>query len=61
MIDILFSQKEKGKKGTKTLIKEIMAENVPNLGKRTNLQVQEAQKRMKKDESKENHTKTHYK
>ena len=38
---------------------EIMGENLPNLAKETDLQVQEAQS-PKQDEPKETHTKTHY-
>lgn len=37
-------QKEKKEKGTDTLFKEIIAESFPNLGRETDIQVQEAQR-----------------
>lgn len=36
-----------------------MAEYFPNLGRETNIQIQEAQKSIKSDESKGIHTETH--
>ena len=49
------------KRGLKTL-KEIMAENLPNLRKETDIQVREAQKLPPppKDEPKQTHNKTYY-
>lgn len=49
------------KRGLQTL-KEIMAENLPNLRKETDIQVKEAQKLppQKKDEPKQTQNKTYY-
>ena len=37
-----------------------MTENIPNLGRKTDIQIQEAKKILKKGEPKKIHTKTHY-
>ena len=37
-------EEEEGDKGTENLFEEIIAENFPNLGKKTDIQVQEAQR-----------------
>ena len=37
------SQKKREKKGAENLFEEIIAENFPNLGKETDIQIQEAQ------------------
>lgn len=41
---IIGSQREKKDKGVENLFEEIMAENLPNLGKETEVQVQESQR-----------------
>ena len=55
---LLGSQKEKREKGAENLLEEIIAENYPNLGNESDIQIQEVQGVPKKDESKD--TKTHY-
>ena len=52
------SEREEREKGTENLFEEIIAENFPNLGKETDIQVQEAQS-PKQEQPKEDHTKTH--
>ena len=51
-------EKDRGK-GAENLFEEIVTENVPNLVKETDTQVQEAERPIK-DEPKETHTKIHY-
>lgn len=48
---------EEREKGTDNIFKDKIVENFPNLGKTTDIQVQEAQS-CKQDEPKESHTKT---
>ena len=55
---LLGSQKEKREKGAENLLEEIIAENYPNMGNESDIQIQEVQGVPKKDESKD--TKTHY-
>ena len=50
---------QKREKGAENLFEVIIAENFPNLGKETDIQVQEAES-PKQDELKEVHNKTHY-
>ena len=50
---------ERREKGVKNVLDEIIAENLPNLKKETDIQVKEAQS-PKQDEPKETHTKTYY-
>ena len=47
------------KKGPEKIFEEIIAENVPNMGKEIVSQVQEAQRSPRQDKPKEKHTKTH--
>lgn len=47
------------KKGAEILFEKIVTESFPNIGKETDIQIQEAQS-SKKDEPKQTHTKTHY-
>ena len=51
---------EEREKGGENLLKDIIAENFPNLGKETHIQVQKAQRVSNKMNSKRVHTKTHY-
>ena len=53
-------QKTRRGKGTENLFEEIIAENFPNLGKETDIQVQEAQGVTKREESKEMYTEMCY-
>ena len=45
-------------KGEENIFEEIIAENFPNMGKETDIQVQESQS-PKQNQPKEDHTKTH--
>ena len=51
-------EEEERETGAENIFEDIIAKNFPNLGKETNIQVQEAQS-PKHDQSKEDHTKTH--
>lgn len=51
---------EKRENRAESLCKERVAENFPNLGKETDIHIQEATKNSKYNKSKEIHTKTHY-
>lgn len=46
--DVNYRSPQRGKTGTESLFKEIMAENFPNLGEEMEIQIQEAQKHYKK-------------
>ena len=50
--------KEKREKGSEKILKEIIGENLPNMGKEIVKQVQEAQS-PRQDKPKEEHSKTH--
>lgn len=49
-----------GEKEVEIVLKEIMAENVPNLKNDIDIQVLKAKRVPQKDETKQNHTKTYH-
>ena len=51
-------EREEREKGAENIFEDILAENFPNLGKETDIQVQEVES-PKQDQRKEDHTKIH--